>query len=73
MAEKIGEFLNRIGLIGPEQIERILAAQKNCDDRSFGEIAVSMGFVNGAAISDYLEAKKKALKDSYKGKIPRAQ
>ena len=73
MAEKIGEFLSRIGLIGPEHIERILAAQKNGDDRSFGEIAVSLGFVNGAAISDYLEAKKKALKDSYKGKIPPAQ
>ena len=62
MAEKIGEFLGRIGIMKETQVEEVLSAQRNGDQRTFGEIAVSLGFINGADIKEYLESKKSALK-----------
>ncbi|MBA7710660.1 hypothetical protein ES703_119605 [subsurface metagenome] len=58
MAERIGEFLGRIGLMKETQVEEVLSAQRNGDQRTFGEIAISLGFIDGAAIQEYLESKK---------------
>jgi hypothetical protein len=57
MTEKIGEFLVRIGVMKPYQVEEVLRAQKDGDDRLFGEIAIEFGYINNDAIKKYVEAK----------------
>ena len=62
MAEKIGEILTRVGLMTAEQVERVLDAQRGGDTRTFGEVATNLGFINGGAISHFLDIKKAELK-----------
>jgi hypothetical protein len=56
--ERIGEFLVKIGVITPDQVNMVLEVQGREPDRLFGEIAVDMGFVNDSAIERYLSKKK---------------
>lgn len=55
MNERIGEFLVRIKAMTPDQVREVLEKQKAGDPRRFGEIAVGLGFVQGAAIKSYVE------------------
>ena len=57
--EKIGEGLIRINAIKKEQVDDVLARQKNGDDRLFGEIAVELGYVDVQAVIDYLKSTNK--------------
>jgi hypothetical protein len=57
MTEKIGEFLQRIGVINEQQIQEILDAQKAGDSRMFGEIAIEFGYINDEVLKKYIEAK----------------
>jgi hypothetical protein len=57
MTEKIGEFLQRIGIINQQQVQEILDAQKAGDNRLFGEIAIEFGYVNDEVLKKYIEAK----------------
>jgi hypothetical protein len=57
MSEKIGEFLQRIGVINQQQVQEILDAQKAGDNRLFGEIAIEFGYVNDELLKKYIEAK----------------
>lgn len=59
--EKIGEGLVRIGAMSDSQVKDVLKAQKDGDQRLFGEIAVDQGFVDVNAIIDYLKSKNKEL------------
>jgi len=38
MADRIGEFLVRIGAMTNEQVEKVLTAQKGGDTRAFGRL-----------------------------------
>jgi len=61
MAERIGERLVRMGVMNPEQVERVLAAQRAGDSRMFGQIALALGFVEDNSLrryADYLDAFK---------------
>jgi len=53
MAERIGDFLVRTGAIQPPQVEAVMAAQKAGDKRTFGEIAIGLGFCSKAAVDAY--------------------
>jgi hypothetical protein len=57
MTEKIGEFLQRIGVMNQQQVEEILDAQRAGDSRMFGEIAIEFGYVNDEVLKKYIEAK----------------
>jgi len=57
MAEMIGEFLQRIGIISQQQVREILEAQKAGDSRLFGEIAIEFGYINDEVLKKYIEAK----------------
>jgi len=57
MTEKIGEFLQRIGVMNQQQVQEILDAQKAGDTRMFGEIAIEFGYVNDDVLRKYIEAK----------------
>ena len=57
MDEKIGEGLIRIGVMTKTQVDDALARQKSGDKRLFGEIAISLGYINDEAIRSYLSTK----------------
>ncbi|MCK5006214.1 MAG: hypothetical protein V3V57_17460 [Spirochaetia bacterium] len=56
MAEKIGEFLLRIGVMAEYQLQEVLNAQKTGDSRMFGEIAIDFGYINDEVMKKYIEA-----------------
>ena len=61
MAERIGDFLVKIEAMKPEQMEKVLQAQKAGDKRRFGEIAIELRYINDDAIKryvDYLEKQR---------------
>jgi hypothetical protein len=61
MAERIGDMLVRIGAMKQEQVEQILAAQKAGDTRSFGQIALSLSFIDDNSLrryADYVDQSK---------------
>lgn len=55
MADRIGEFLVRIGAMTPEQVEAVLKAQREGDERPFGEIANALGFVGDDSIKRFMD------------------
>ena len=63
MSEKIGEFLVRLGVMQPHQVEEILRVQKQGDSRMFMEIAIEFGYVIDKMLRKYLEAKEKWGRD----------
>jgi hypothetical protein len=60
MADRIGEFLIRIGAMTAGQVDHVLRAQKSGDTRRFGEIALELGFIHDDAIKRYVEYLEKA-------------
>ncbi len=57
MEERIGKGLIRIGAMTEEQVEDVLARQKDGTNRLFGEIAIELGYVDDEAIKRYLDSK----------------
>ena len=53
MAERIGDFLVRTGAMQQKQVEAVIAAQKAGDARTFGDIAVALGFTTKAAVDGF--------------------
>ena len=62
MAERIGDFLVRIGAMTQGQLDDVLELQKIGDSRAFGLIALDQGYVTETAIEQYA-AIQKAQKD----------
>jgi hypothetical protein len=54
MAERIGDYLVRTKALQPSQADEVVRAQKGGDKRSFGQIAVSLGFVAQGAVDAFL-------------------
>ncbi len=59
MADRIGDFLVKIGAMQQYQVDDVLLAQKAGDKRIFGEIAIELGFINDEALRRYLEYKER--------------
>jgi hypothetical protein len=58
MAERIGDFLVRVGSLTASQLEEVMRLQKAGDRRKFGEIALELGYISDDAIkryADYME------------------
>ena len=55
MAERFGEFLVRIKVMTPDQVDQVLEAQKAGDNRRFGDIAIELGFIHDDAIKRYVD------------------
>jgi len=55
MAMKIGEFLVSIGVLTQEQVDFVLLAQQAGDTRRFGEIAVSLRYIEYTSINRFAE------------------
>ncbi|MGA2641216.1 MAG: hypothetical protein ABSG21_09975 [Spirochaetia bacterium] len=53
MAERIGDFLVRTGAMKQSQVEAVIAAQKAGDSRTFGDIAVALGFTTRAVVDGF--------------------
>jgi hypothetical protein len=58
MAERIGDYMLRTGALKQAQVDAVINAQKTGDKRTFGEIAVSLGFVSAAAVEAFLASQK---------------
>ena len=56
MAETIGEFLVRTGVMHEYQVKDVIVVQKNGDRRLFGEIAIEFGYINDVVLHRYVEA-----------------
>ena len=58
MAEKLGDFLIRIGVMDELQVEEVLRIQREDEEpRMFGEIAVERGYIDDDALRRYIESK----------------
>jgi hypothetical protein len=58
MAERIGDFLMRIGAMDQAQVDEVLRIQAEDPDdavRVFGEIAIELGFIDESAVAKYLD------------------
>ena len=55
MAERIGDFLVRVGSLKASQVDEVLRLQKSGDSRKFGEIALQLGFISDDAIKRYVD------------------
>jgi hypothetical protein len=61
MAERIGDFLIRIGAMTQAQVDEVIKAQEDDDElRMFGEIAIEKGYIDDAALKNYIEQKTAA-------------
>lgn len=49
MAEKVGEFFVRVGLMTPEKVAAVLEAQRRGDRRRFGELACERSYLSDGA------------------------
>ncbi len=52
---KIGDFMVSIGAMKAWQVQDVLLEQTLGDNRIFGEIAISLGYVNDAAVKRYID------------------
>jgi hypothetical protein len=59
MADRIGDFLVKIGAMEPHQLEEVLRLQKAGDKRIFGEIALELRYINDDAIKRYVDFQEK--------------
>jgi hypothetical protein len=62
MADRIGDFLVKIGAMTPEQVKSVLHLQEMGNNQKFGEIALALGYLNDDSLkryTDYLEKQKK--------------
>jgi len=55
MAEKIGEFLVKIGAMTAEQVDQVVQLQAKGDARIFGEIALDLHYLDDDAIKRYID------------------
>ena len=55
MAERIGEFFIRIGAMSSEQVAEVLKLQGLGDKRTFGGVALSLGYVDAYALKAYAD------------------
>ncbi len=59
MAERVGDFLIRIGAITPAQLAEVIKIQDAEEEpRLLGEIAIELGYIDDAVIQRYLTEKK---------------
>lgn len=62
--EKIGEFLVKIGAMQQWQVEDILKVQTSGDPRMFGELAISLGYIDDTALMKYVESKPMKIEEA---------
>jgi len=55
MAEKIGEFLVKIGAMTAEQVDQVVQLQAKGDARIFGEIALDLHYLDDDAVKRYID------------------
>ncbi|HVO40339.1 MAG TPA: hypothetical protein VMV03_15010 [Spirochaetia bacterium] len=59
MAERIGEFLIRIGAMRPDQVEKVRQLQAAGDKRRFGVIAAELRYITSyEKIRDFMKVLK---------------
>jgi hypothetical protein len=57
---RIGGFLVSIDAMKPWQVDDVVLAQRKGDTRMFGEIAISLGYIDDTALRRYVESRDAA-------------
>ncbi len=63
LTDMIGDFLVMLGAMTREQLEDVLRLQKAGDSRMFGEIAISLGYIDDSALQRYVESRARDQKN----------
>jgi hypothetical protein len=64
MADRIGDFLVRTGVMSQQQVDDVLRRQKAGDKKPFGEIAIELKYIpDSGAIDLFLDYQEKQLGD----------
>ena len=58
MAERIGDFMIRTGAMSQTQVDEVVRAKSGGDQRHFGDIAVSLGFIKQTDVQAFLASQK---------------
>jgi hypothetical protein len=58
MSERIGDYMMRTGAMNQSQVDEVVRAKTTGDQRHFGDIAVSLGFIKAADVAAFLAAQK---------------
>ena len=58
MSERIGDYMIRTGTMNQSQVDEVVRVKAGGDQRHFGDIAVSLGFIKAAHVEAYLAAQK---------------
>ncbi len=58
MPERIGDYLIRTGAMNQSQVDEVVRLKTAGDQRHFGDIAVSLGFIKAANVEAFLAAQK---------------
>ena len=58
MSERIGDYMIRTGAMNQSQVDKVVRAKTTGDQRHFGDIAVSLGFIKAADVEAFLTAQK---------------
>jgi hypothetical protein len=58
MAERIGDYMIRTGAMNKSQVDEVVKVKTAGDQRHFGDIAFSLGFIKAADVEAFLAAQK---------------
>lgn len=58
MADRIGDYMLRTGVMHQPQVDAVIGAQRKGDKRPFGEIAIALGFLTQANVDAFLASQK---------------
>jgi len=58
MSERIGDYMIRTGAMNQSQVDEVVRAKTTGDQRHFGDISVSLGFIKAADVEAFLAAQK---------------
>ena len=58
MPERIGDYMLRTGAMNQSQVDEVARAKAAGDQRHFGDIAVSLGFIKPTDVQGFLAAQK---------------
>jgi hypothetical protein len=58
MSERIGDYMIRTGAMNQSQVDEVVRVKSTGDQRHFGDIAVSLGYIKASDVAAFLAAQK---------------
>jgi len=58
MAERLGDYMIRMGAMNQSQVDEVARIKATGDRRHFGDIAISLGFIKATDVEAFLASQK---------------